>query len=58
MKRKTTVITSTKSVIDGAEKRLLELAKGDKPKNESEVQLKKEIDEIKKKGRFIDIPSN
>lgn len=39
-----------------AEKRLLELIAGAEPQNESEVQMVKEIEEIKKSGKIIDIP--
>jgi hypothetical protein len=50
--------TSTKSVLVGDEKRLMELINGDKPITENDKILVKQINEIKKKNRIIEIPSN
>ena len=44
------------SNVSDAEKRLLELITGSEPKNESEIQMLKEIEELKKSGKIIDIP--
>lgn len=51
------VTTSTESVIDDHEKRLMALINGDTPQNESEETMKKQIDEIIKRGGIIDIPT-
>ncbi len=40
------------------EKRMMELINGDKPRNKDERELVKEIEEAKKKGQIISIPSN
>ena len=40
------------------ERRLMELINGAEPKNESEKQMVKEIQEIKDKGHVVWIPSN
>jgi hypothetical protein len=44
------------SNVSDAEKRLLELITGSEPQNESEIQMLKEIEELKKSGKIIDIP--
>ena len=44
------------SNISDAEKRVLELIGGAEPQNESEVQLLKEIQELMKSGKVVDIP--
>lgn len=49
---------STKSVLDKHEKQLLGLITGKKPKNKTEEMIQKEIEEIGKAGRIIDIPFN
>ena len=44
------------SNVSDAEKRLLELITGSEPQTESEIQMLKEIEELKKSGKIIDIP--
>lgn len=44
------------SNISDAEKRLLELIAGEEPQNESEVLMVKQIEELRKSGKIIDIP--
>jgi hypothetical protein len=56
--RKYDLITSTESVLDEKEKRLMELINGNAPKTEVEKALIKQIEEIEKKGYIIDIPSS
>ena len=50
--------TSSKSVLVGREKRLVELINGDKPTTEEDKDLVKQINEIEKKNRIVEIPSN
>jgi len=50
--------TSTKSVLDENEKRLMELINYEAPKTKAEKELLKQIKEIEKKGRILDIPSS
>ena len=50
--------SSTESVLDEKEKRLMELINGNAPKTEAEKALIKQIEEIEKKGYIIDIPSS
>ena len=51
------IYTSTESVIPvGPEKRLLALICGAEPLNESEIEMVKQIKEIKEQGHIIDIP--
>ena len=56
--RKYDLTTSTESVLDEKEKRLMELINGNAPKTEAEKALIKQIEEIEKKGYIIDIPSS
>jgi hypothetical protein len=56
--RKYDLITSTESVLDEKEKRLMELINGNAPKTEAEKALIKQIEGIEKKGYIIDIPSS
>ena len=56
--RKYELTTSTESVLDEKEKRLMELINGNAPKTEAEKALIKQIEEIEKKGYIIDIPSS
>jgi len=44
------------SNISEPEKRVLELIGGAEPQNESEIQLLKEIQELMKSGKVVDIP--
>lgn len=44
------------SNISEAEKRVLELIGGAEPQNDSEKQLLKEIEELMKSGKVVDIP--
>jgi hypothetical protein len=44
------------SNISEPEKRVLELIGGSEPQNESEIQLLKEIQELMKSGKVVDIP--
>lgn len=50
--------TSTQSVLDEHEKRLMELINYEAPKTKAEKELLKQIKEIEKKGRILDIPSS
>jgi hypothetical protein len=50
--------TSTQSVLDENEKRLMELINYEAPKTKAEEELLKQIKEIEKKGRILDIPSS
>ena len=50
------ITSSTESVLDENEKRLMELINENAPKTESEKRLIQQIKEIEKKGRIIDIP--
>jgi len=61
MKKKTNdIIIDNKpnSDMSPKERRLMELINGAEPKNESEKQMLKEIQEIKDKGHVVWIPSN
>jgi hypothetical protein len=49
---------STQSVLDENEKRLMELINYEAPKTKAEKELLKQIKEIEKKGRILDIPSS
>ena len=54
------IIIDNKPNIDMSpkERRLMELINGAEPKDESEKQIVKEIQEIKAKGHVVWIPSN
>ena len=61
MKKKTyDIIIDNKpnSDMSPKERRLMELINGDEPKDDSEKQMVKEIQEIKDKGQVVWIPSN
>jgi hypothetical protein len=61
MKKKSNdIIIDNKSNSDMSpkERRLMELINGAEPKDESEKQMVKEIQEIKDKGHVVWIPSN
>ena len=52
------VTTSSKSVLEGREKRLVELINGDKPITEEDKRLVEQIKEIEKNNRIVEIPSD
>ena len=52
------ITTSSKSVLDGREKRLVELINGDKPMTEEDKRLLEQIKEIEKNNRIVEIPSD
>ena len=56
-KKEIELTTSTESVIDDHEKRLMALINGDIPRNEDEKRMKEDIDRIIKEGGIIDIPT-
>jgi len=56
--KKLIVSKSSENVLPGKEKRLLELTLGAKPIDENETQLVKQIEQIKKSGGIVEIPSN
>jgi hypothetical protein len=52
------ITTSSKSVLEGREKRLIELINGDKPMTEEDKRLVEQIKEIEKNNRIVEIPSD
>lgn len=53
-----TVIRKTTSVLTGPEKRLQQLIGGAEPKNSREREMVKQIAEIERKKRVIEIPAD
>lgn len=55
--KKTGNIIYTKAELPEAETRLVDLARGAEPTNESEREMVKQMDAIKASGKSVDIPS-